>query len=61
MQLLKKLGAKIISAYGDYELIIKQIKWEYLAKYPSLRAYRNVVLDFLERFVEYGLFVVPRG
>jgi hypothetical protein len=46
LKLLKKLGAKRISVRGDSELIIKQIKGEYSAKHPRLRAYRNVVLDF---------------
>jgi len=50
LQLLKKLGAKRISIQGDAELIIKQIKGEYSAKYPRMRAYRNVVIDFLEIF-----------
>jgi ribonuclease HI len=46
LKLLKKVGAKQIMVRGDSELIIKQIKGEYSAKHPRLRAYRNVVLDF---------------
>jgi hypothetical protein len=46
---------------GDSELIIKQIKGEYSAKHPRLRAYRNVVLDFLQCFTEIDLQVIPRG
>ena len=61
LKLLKKLGAKRISIHGDSKLIFKQIKGEYRAKHPRLRAYRNVVKNFLEIFVEYALFVVPRG
>ena len=61
LQLLKKLGAKRISIHGDAELIIKQIKGEYSAKRPRLREYRNGVLDFLESFVEYELFAIPRN
>jgi ribonuclease HI len=60
LQLLKKLGAKRISIHGDSELIIKQIKGEYSAKHPRLRAYMNVVLDFLECFIEYDLSAIPR-
>jgi ribonuclease HI len=48
LRLLRKLGAKRISIRGDSELIIKKIKGEYSTKHPILRAYRNVVLDFLE-------------
>jgi ribonuclease HI len=50
LKLLKKDGAKNIMVRGDSELVIKQIKGEYLAKHPRLRAYMNVVLDFLKCF-----------
>ena len=46
---------------GDSELIIKQIKGEYVAKHPCLRAYRNVALDALKCFNEVDLQVMPRG
>lgn len=61
LRLLKKIGVKIISVHGDSELIIRQIKGEYSTKHPSLRDYRNVIMDFLEHFVEYELSVFPRG
>jgi ribonuclease HI len=48
LKLLKKVGAKQIMVRGDSELIIKQIKSEYEAKHPILRAYRNVALDALQ-------------
>lgn len=47
--------------HEDYELIIKQIKGEYYAKHPRLRAYEHAVLDFLQCFPEYGLSVIPRN
>lgn len=59
LQLLKRLGAKRIYIHGDFELIIKQIKREYAAKHPRLRAYGNDVLEFLQTFVEYDLVVIP--
>ena len=59
LQILKKLGAKRVSIHGDFELIIKQIKGEYSAKHPRLRAYRNAALDFLECFIEYDLSSIP--
>jgi hypothetical protein len=46
---------------GDFELIIKKIKGEYLAKHPRLRAYKNVFLDALRCFTEVDLQVMPRG
>ena len=60
LKILKKLNAKRISVYGDSELIIKQVKGEYQAKHPRLRAYRNAVLDILRAFSEYTLTAVPR-
>eukprot|EP00253_Pinus_taeda_P016840 PITA_16840 len=39
LKLLKKLGAKRISVYRDSELVIKQVKGEYQAKHPRMRAY----------------------
>lgn len=59
LKILKKLNAKRISIYGDSELIIKQVKGEYQAKHPWMRAYRNAVLDILRMFPDYTLTVVP--
>jgi ribonuclease HI len=61
LKLLKKVGAKQIMVRGDSELIIKQIKGEYAAKYPRLRAYMNAALDALKCFNEVDLQVMPRG
>jgi ribonuclease HI len=61
LKLLKTFGAKQIMVRGDSELIIKQIKGEYVAKHPHLRSYRNVVLDALKCFNEVDLQVMPRG
>jgi hypothetical protein len=55
LKLLKRVGAKQIMVRGDSELIIKQIKGEYAAKHPCLRAYRNYVLDALRCFTEVDL------
>jgi ribonuclease HI len=61
LKLLKRVGAKQIMVRGDSELIIKQIKGEYAAKHPRLRAYRNAALDALKCFNEVDLQVMPRG
>jgi ribonuclease HI len=61
LKLLKKVGAKQIMVRGDSELIIKQIKGEYMAKHPCLRAYRNVVVNTLKCFNEVDLQVMPRA
>ena len=41
------------------ELVIKQVKGEYQAKQPRMRAYRNAVLDILRVFSDYSLTCVP--
>jgi len=53
------LNAKRILVYGDYELVIKQVRGEYQAKHPRMWAYHNVVLDILKLFLEYTLTCVP--
>ena len=60
LKVLKELSAKRIDVHGDSELIINQIKGIYQAKHPRLRAYWNLVLDFLEKFPEYNLSTIPR-
>jgi ribonuclease HI len=61
LKLLKRVGAKQIMVRGDSELIIKQIKGEYVAKHPRLRDYRNVVLYALRCFTEVDLEIMSRG
>jgi hypothetical protein len=61
LKLLERVGAKQIMVRGDFELIIKKIKGEYVAKHPCLRAYRNVFLDALRCFIEVDLQVMSRG
>lgn len=61
LKILKELKAKWISIYEDSELIIKQVKGEYQAKHPRMRAYHNVVLDILRMFPDYTLTCVPRA
>ena len=48
LKTLKEMGARRIVVHGDSELIINQVKGIYKAKHPGLRAYRNIVLYFLE-------------
>ena len=59
LNILKKLGEKRNSIYGDSELVIKQVKGEYQAKHLRMRAYRNAVMDILKMFLEYTLTAVP--
>lgn len=49
-KILKELQAKRVHIYGDSELVVKKVIGTYQAKHPRMRAYRNMVLDFLESF-----------
>jgi ribonuclease HI len=60
LKVLEELRAKIIFVHGDSELIINKIKGIYQEKQPRLRAYRNPVLELLEKFEECNLLVIPR-
>jgi len=60
LKILKKLRAKKFFVYGDSKLVIKQVKGEYHAKHPRMRAYHNVVLDILKTFTKYTLSLIPR-
>jgi len=59
LKVLRKLNAKRISVYGNSKLVIKQVKGEYQAKNPQIRAYRNAVLDILKVFSYYTITCVP--
>jgi hypothetical protein len=51
LKTLKEMDAKRIVVHGDYELIINQIKGIYQENHPRLRAYKNIVLDLLKKFL----------
>ena len=57
---LKGLKAKKVYIYGDFELIVNQVKGIYQTKHPRLKSYRNLVLGLLESFKEYHFLVIPR-
>lgn len=59
LKILRKTNAKRILVYGDFELVIKQVKGEYQEKHPRMRAYQNVVPDILRVFLDYTLTCVP--
>ena len=49
LETLIELKAKNIVVYGDSELVIKQVEGAYQTKDVRMRAYRNLVLDMLEK------------
>lgn len=60
LETLIKLKAKNIDVYGDSELVIKQVEGTYQTKDARMRAYRNLVLDMLEKFQSYSFSIKTR-
>lgn len=47
MKATKDLGAEHLNAFGDSELVIKQVRNNYQVKISKLKKYRNEVLDLI--------------
>jgi len=52
-----KMNIKNLEVYGDEELIVKQINWQYQAKHPRLRSYRKCAWDLIENFFSSVMFI----
>ena len=61
LQILKRMQAKRVYIYRDFELVLRQVIGTYQAKYPRMRDYENLTLDILEFFDEYQIFIIPRS
>ena len=60
LKLIKSLGAVRISVLGDSDLVIQQIKVNFLTNDPRLRAYRGAAIEILHTFLETQLAKIPR-
>jgi len=60
LEVLLKLKARNIFVFGDSELVIKQVEGAYQTKDVRMRAYRNLVLDMLEKFQAYSFTIKTR-
>ena len=60
LQIVTKLGAKRVSIVGGSELIIKQVKGEYITNNPRLSCYKETILDLIIFFLETDFVVIPR-
>lgn len=60
LKLIKSLGAVRISILGDSDLIIQQIKGNFLTIDPRLKAYRQTTIEILNTFLETQLAKIPR-
>lgn len=60
LEALLKLKARNIAVCGDSELVIKQVEGAYQTKDVRMRAYRNLVLDMLEKFQTHTFSIKTR-
>ena len=56
----KERGVKILKAQGDAELIVRQVKGQYLVKNHKLKNYRNRVWDEIEGLDAFSIRAIPR-
>ena len=57
----KDLGIQQISAYGDSELVVQQVRNNYQVKQDLLKVYRNEVWDMIKNyFVAFNITYIPR-
>ena len=60
LKLLETLGATTISILGDSDLIIQQIKGNFVANDIRMRAYRAAISELLSAFSEFELAKIAR-
>ena len=60
IKLVKQLGAIRVSVRGDSDLIIQQIKGNFLTNDSRLRYYRGTIIEILNIFLETQLAKIPR-
>lgn len=57
----KRLGIKRLKVFGDFELVIKQIKGTYGVKNPSLAAYKVTAQELMKHFTSLKCKVINRN
>ena len=60
LKLLKNLGAVRISILQDSDLVIQQMKGNFLTNDLRLRSYRGAAIEILNTFLETQLAKIPR-
>ena len=61
LQIFQRMQAKKMYIYGEFELVLRQVMGTYQAKHPKMRDYKNLVVDILECFDEYQIFIILRS
>lgn len=61
LEVAKKLGMKCISAFGDSELVVQQVRQQYQCKHSRMKSYRNYVWDIVDNFFyAFNITTIPR-
>ena len=60
LKLMKRLGATRVSVLGDSDLVIQQMKGNFLTNDPRLRSYRGAAIEILNTFLQTQLAKIPR-
>ena len=61
LKLLKALGAAKVSILGDSDLIIQQMKGNFVTNDNRMRAYRTAATNILQAFTEFKLDKISRN
>jgi ribonuclease HI len=61
LKLLKALGAAKVSILGDSDLIIQQMKGNFVTNDNRMRAYRTAATNILKAFIESKLAKISRN
>ena len=57
---LRSLGARCVTIYGDSQLVVRQVRGEYMVRNPILEQIRQLIYDDLRRIPEWSIHHVPR-
>jgi len=61
LKLLKALGAIKVSILGDSDLVIQQMKGNFITNNNRMRAYRVAATNILSAFTDFKLNKIPRN
>ena len=59
IEVAKKMGIKFLSIKGDSDLIVQQVKGQFVCKCQRLKKYRNAVWDTMEFFDALNIEAIP--
>ena len=61
LELAREMKINCLNVIGDSDLVVSQVKNQFVAKNDRLRSYRNAVWDTIETFDAFSIKVVPGG